>query len=40
MGIFRKTSGTNERYSKYKRIADTAMQLVKEQAKNLDRNFV
>ena len=39
MGIFGKTSGTNERYSKYKSIADIAMQLVKEQANNLDRNF-
>ena len=39
MGIFGKTSGANERYSKYKSTADIAMQLVKEHANNLDRNF-
>ena len=40
MGFFGNASGANERYSKYKTIADMAMQLVKEHAKNLDRNFL
>ena len=39
MGIFGNTSAANERYSKYKRLADMAMELVKEHSKNLDRNF-
>ena len=39
MGIFGNSSAANERYSKYKRLADRAMELVKEHSKNLDRNF-
>tara|TARA_B100000795_G_C22720316_1_gene407151 strand:- start:92 stop:616 length:525 start_codon:yes stop_codon:yes gene_type:complete len=39
MGFFGNTSGVNERYSKYKSSADMIMQLTKDHADNLDRNF-
>ena len=39
MGIFGNSIAANERYSKYKRLADKAMELVKEHSKNLNRNF-
>ena len=39
MGFFRKISGADDRYSKYKRVAEKMLLLVREQAKALDRNF-
>mgnify|MGYP001345571630 FL=1 len=39
MGILGKISGNDNTYLKYKRMAEMALELLKEHAKNLDRNF-
>jgi len=39
MGILGKVSGNDNKYLKYKRMAEMALELLREHAKNLDRNF-